>query len=48
MVPNAPRLTMNNTMSYSKNDLKFEKDADGKVANIYFKNDDGEHRAKKL
>ena len=26
MVPNAPRLTMNNTMSYSKNDLKFEKD----------------------
>jgi len=25
-IPNAPRLTMNNTMSYSKNDLKFEKE----------------------
>lgn len=24
--PNYPRITMNNTMSYSKNDLKFEKD----------------------
>ncbi|MEO7960031.1 MAG: hypothetical protein ABIR19_00705, partial [Ginsengibacter sp.] len=29
-------------------DLKFEKDSSGKVTNIYFKNDGGEHRAKRL
>ncbi len=28
--------------------LKFEKDAEGKVTNIYFKNNGGEHRAKRL
>ena len=29
-------------------DLKFEKDADGKVTGIYFKNGGGEHRAKRI
>ena len=29
-------------------DLKFEKDANGKITGIYFKNDGGEMRAKRI